>query len=46
MGLLTPLTFTQLLLLPVHIFFTMEGGDSEFAKFILPTLEAFLRAHS
>ena len=23
-----------------------EGGDSEFAKFILPTLEAFLRAHS
>ena len=24
----------------------MEGGDSEFANFILPTLNAFLEAHS
>ena len=46
MGLLTTLTFTRLLLLPVHIFFTMEGGDSDFAKFTLPTLNAFLKAHS
>ena len=26
-------------------FFTMEGGDSEFANFILPTLKAFFEAH-
>ena len=24
----------------------MEGGDSEFAKFTVPTLKAFLKAHS
>ena len=35
-----------LLLLPVHTFFTIEGGDSEFANFILPTLKAFFEAHS
>ena len=27
-------------------FFTVEGGDSEFANFTLPTLKAFLEAHS
>ena len=31
---------------PVRAFFTMEGGDSEFANFTLPTLKAFLEAHS
>ena len=35
-----------LLLLPVRTFFTMEGGDSEFANFILPTLKAFFEARS
>ena len=49
-GLLTPLTFARhrcpVLLLPVRTFFTMEGGDSEFANFTLPTLKAFLEAHS
>ena len=35
-----------LLLLPVHTFFTMEGGDSEFATFTLPTLKAFFEAGS
>ena len=30
------------LLLPVHTFFAMEGGDSEFANFTLPTLKKFL----
>ena len=30
----------------MRIFFTMEGGDSEFAKFTLPTLQAFLKARS
>ena len=51
-GLLTPLTFARhgqvpwLLLLPVRTFFTMEGGDSEFANFKLPTLKAFLEARS
>ena len=29
-----------LLLLPVRTFFTMEGVDSEFADFTLPTLNA------
>ena len=43
-GLLTPLTFAWLLLLLVHTFFTMEGGDSEFANFTLPTLKAFFEA--
>ena len=50
MGLLVPLTFAwyrlRLLLLLVHTFFTMEGGDSEFANFTLPTLKAFLEARS
>ena len=47
-GLLTPLTFAQhrLLLLLVHTFFTMEGGDREFANFTLPTLKTFLEACS
>ena len=51
-GLLTPLTFARyrlsplLLLLTVRTFFTMEGGDSEFANFTLPTLKAFGGAHS
>ena len=27
-------------------FFTMEGGDSEFANFTLPTLKAFLEARN
>ena len=35
-----------LLLLPVCTFFTVEGGDSEFANFTLPTLKAFLEARS
>ena len=35
-----------LLLLPVRTFFTMEGGDSEFAKFTLPTLKGFLKSCS
>ena len=34
------------LLLPVRTFFTMEGGDSEFANFTLPTLKVFLKARS
>ena len=53
-GLVTPLTFARhrlsplnwLLLLPVRTFFTMGGGDSEFANFTLPTLKAFLEARS
>ena len=51
-GLLTPLTFARhrlvpwLLLLLVHTFFTMEGGDSEFANFTLPTLKAFFEERS
>ena len=52
-GLLTPLTFARhrlnvpwLLLLPARIFFTMEGGDSEFVNFTLPILKAFLEARS
>ena len=50
-GLLTPLPFTRHcvpwpLLLPVRTFFKMEGGDSEFAKFTLPTLKTFLKARS
>ena len=51
-GLLTPLTLPGiayvpwLLLLPVRTFFKMEGGDSEFANFTLPTLKAFLEARS
>ena len=51
-GLLTPFTFAQhhlvpwLLLLMVHTFCTVEGSDSEFANFTLPTLKAFLEAGS
>jgi len=51
-GLLTPLTFARhrlsplAVLLPVRTFFTMEGSDSEFANFILPTLKAFFEARS
>ena len=47
-GLLTPSTFAQHRLSPLAAFtssayFTMEGGDSEFANFTLPTLKAFWR---
>ena len=35
-----------LLVLPVRTFFTMEGGDCEFANFTLPTLKAFFEARS
>ena len=35
-----------LLLLPVRTFLTMEGSDSEFANFKLPTLKAFFEARS
>ena len=35
-----------LLLLPVRTFFTMEGGDSGFGNFTLPTLKTFLEARS
>ena len=50
-GLLTPLTFARhrlspLAAFPVRTFFTLEGGDSEFANFTLPTLKAFLEARS
>ena len=51
-GLLTPLTFARHRLSPladlqlVNSFFTMEGGDSEFANFTLPTLKTFLEARS
>ena len=47
-GLLTPLTFARHRLSPLAAFtsgayfFTMEGGDSEFSNFTLPTLKAFL----
>jgi len=36
----------ELNLLPVCTFFTVEGSDSEFADFILPTLKTFLKACS
>ena len=51
-GLLTPLTFTQHRLSPLAVFTSSayflhnEGGDSEFTKFTVPTLRAFLKAHS
>ena len=51
-GLLTPLTLPGiayvpwLLLLPVRTFFTMEGDNSEFANFTLPTLKTFLEDRS
>ena len=50
--LLTPLTFARHRLSPLAAFtsgatfFTMEGGDSKFANFTLPTLKAFLVARS
>ena len=51
-GLLTPLTFARHRLSPLAAFtsgayiFTVEGGDSEFANFTLPTLKAFFEARS
>ena len=48
-GVVNSLEFCQafwLLLLPVRTFFTMEGGDSEYANFTLPTLKAFFEARS
>ena len=51
-GLLTSLTFARHRLSPlafltsVRTFFTMGGGDSEFANFTLPTLKAYLEARS
>ena len=52
-GLLTPLTFAPHRLSPLaafayflHNHVTMEGGDSEFGNFTLPTLKAFLEARS
>ena len=51
-GLLTPLTFTRhrlcslgVFIFPVHIFFAMEGDNSEFMNFTEPPLKAFLKAH-
>ena len=46
MGLFAWYRLSQLLLLLVCTFFTMEGGDSEFANFTLPTLKKFLEARS
>ena len=49
---LTPLPFTRHRLnpladlLPVRTFFKLEGCESEFAKFTLLTLKAFLKARS
>ena len=51
-GLLTPLTFAWHCSSPlaafisVRTFFTMKGGDSEFANFTLPALKTFLEARS
>ena len=51
-GLLTPLTFAWHHLVPwlplflVRTFFTMEGGDGEFANVTLPTLKAFWEVRS
>ena len=51
-GLLTPLTFARHRLSPLAAFTSgayflqMEGSNSEFANFILPTLKAFFEAHS
>ena len=50
-GLLTPLTFARHCLSPLaaftfSVYFTMEGGDREFANFTLPTLKALLVACS
>ena len=52
MGLLTSLTFAWHRLSPLAAFTSgayflhMEGGDSEFANFTLPTLMAFFEALS
>ena len=45
-GLLTPLIFAPHRLSLVRTFFTMEGGDSEFANFTLSTIKTFLEARS
>ena len=51
-GLLTPLTFAWHRLSPLAAFTSgvyflrMEGGDSEFANFTLPTVKAFFEARS
>ena len=45
-GLLRATVVTWGLLPPEHTFFTMEGGDNEFANFTLPTLKVFLEARS
>ena len=51
-GLLTPLNFAWHRLSPLAAFtssayfFTMEGSDSEFANFTVPTLKTVLEAHS
>ena len=51
-GVLTPLTFALHHLSPLAAFtsgvyfFTVEGGDSEFANFTLPTLKTFFEALS
>ena len=34
------------MLLPVRTFFTMEGDNSDFAKFTVPVLKVFLKARS
>ena len=50
--LLTPLTFTRHRLRPLAVFTSgvyflqSEGGDSDFAKFTVPTLKAFVKARS
>ena len=36
----------MLFLLPVRTFFAKESGESEFSKFKVATLKAFLKAHS
>ena len=52
MGLLTPLTSARHGLSPLATFTSgayflpMEGGDSEFANFTLPTLKVFLEVLS
>ena len=40
------LTFAQHRSRPLAAFTLTEGSDSEFADFTLPTLKAFLEAHS
>ena len=45
-GVVNSLDFCPVLLLRVRTFFTMEGGDSEFADFTLPMLKTFFEARS